>query len=514
MNNKIKAPKVSKEAALQELARRQGIIAAPGTFRLEDHLFDKQLSFVLDSSPFKEATTTRRAGKTISCAIDLLHTAVTDPGKINLYITLSRKNAKRLVWPVLKRFNKELGLNGNPNESDLSIAFPNGSMIYILGAVDRQSIEDFRGLAVRKVYLDEAQSFPEYIRELIDDVLGPALMDYAGQLILIGTPGPVPTGYFYELRSNQGWSHHSWSYWDNPRLDFLKRGLTHQDMLDRELKRRGVTISDPSIQREWFGKWIVDEDSLVYHYNALKNDYNDLPSDNWTYILGVDLGFEDADALALIAYSDIRKETYLVEEVVTRHQDLSSLCKQIDMLVAQYDITKIVVDTGGLGKKITEEISKRYNIPMVAAEKTRKVEYIELMNDDLRTGRLKIRATSQFAHDSLKVEWDHDHSTPDRKVISKRFHSDICEAVLYAWRESYSYTSNLPIAEPEYGTRAWSDKEADLMFNAELDRLEEAKTLEDELKERYTPIPDLDNLQKLDRPKLRYQDRFDRRKKV
>ena len=39
----------------------------------------------------------------------------------------------------------------------------------------------------------------------------------------------------------------------------------------------------------------------------------------------------------------------------------------------------LVVDTGGLGKKITEEISKRHQIPMQAAEKIRKVEYIELM---------------------------------------------------------------------------------------------------------------------------------------
>lgn len=511
-----KPPTISKALALQELARRKGLIASPGTFRLEDYLFDKQLAFVRDPSPFKVAVTTRRAGKTISCVADLLHTAVVAEGSINLYITLSRKNAKRLVWPELKRLNSRFGLGGEANESDLSMHFPNGSFIYILGAADRGSIEDFRGLAIKKVYLDEAQSFPEYIRELIDDVLGPALMDYAGQLILIGTPGPVPTGYFFDLRDNTGWAHHAWTYWDNPKLDFLKTGLSHQDMLDRELKRRGVAPDDPSIQREWFGKWVVDENSLVYHWSKPINHYDKLPLLKWHYIIGLDLGFDDADAIALLAYSEGSPATYLVEERVTRGQDISQLAAQVQSICDKYPVDKIVVDTGGLGKKITEEISKRFSIPMVAAEKNRKNEYIELMNDAMRTGKLFIKDGSQFAQDSLKVEWDHDHSTPDRKVIAKRFHSDIADAVLYAWRESYSYTYVKPIEEPEYGTKPWGDKLANDMFEAELERLEEAKeplqSLEDAWREQHDPREMVDKLQRLDRPKLRYQALFDKKK--
>jgi hypothetical protein len=505
--------KLTRREALEELARRKGLIANRGTFRLEDYLFDKQLAFVLDPAPFKEATTTRRAGKTISCAADLVHTALASEDVIVLYITLSRKNAKRLVWPEFKKLNDRFALGGDVNESDLSLRFPNRSMLYILGANDRTSIEDFRGLAIKKVYLDESQSFPSYIEQLIDDVLGPALMDHNGQLILIGTPGPIPSGYFYDLTKNKNWSHHSWSFFDNPRLPFLQRGLTHQDMLQRELTRRGVSINDPSIQREWFGKWVVDENSLVYHYNQGVNDYGSLPSEmaNATYILGVDLGFEDSDALAVLAYGEQSPITYLVEEVVTRRQDITALCAQIESLRQKYDISKIVVDTGGLGKKITEEISKRFQVPMVAAEKVRKVEYIELMNDALRTGTLKIKANSRFAHDAQKVEWDHDHSTPDKKVISKRFHSDICEAVLYAWRDSYSYTYKAPAPEYEYGTAAWSNKESEAMFQATLERMEKRAEEVDEYK---PPELDLDesNIQSFDRPKLRYQQQFNRKK--
>jgi hypothetical protein len=490
------------------------LLARPGSFLLKDYLFDKQLAFVQDPAPFKLGVTTRRAGKTISCAADLTHTAVEHSNVIMLYITLSRKNAKRLVWPEFKKLNVKFSLGGVVNESDLSITYPNGSVLYVLGASDRTSIEDFRGLPIKKVYLDESQSFPSYIEQLVDDVIGPALLDHDGQLILIGTPGPIPNGYFFDLTKNASWSHHSWSFFDNHRLPFLAKGLTHQDMLNRELKRRGVSKDDPSIQREWYGRWVIDESSLVYHYSAAKNDYDILPEGDWTYLLGVDLGYDDADALAVVAYSEQHPCTYVLDQITARKQDLTSLCQQIDKIRDKYPITKIIVDTGGLGKKITEEISKRYEIPMVAAEKVRKVEYIELMNDALRTGSLRIKSESQFAHDAMKVEWDHDKSTPDKKVISARFHSDICEAVLYVWRESYAYTYKKQQVEPEYGTKLWSDRQSELMFQDALDKATERQELEKDVLEemRENVQIDMDLHQRLDRPPTRYASKFNRKR--
>src|ERR1700731_1879037 len=138
-----------------ELARRKGLVVPLGQLRLEDYLFDKQLAFVRDLSPFKAAVTTRRAGKSVSCVVDLLYTATSNTAVVCLYITLSRKNAKRLVWPEVKRLNSKFSLAGNPNESDLSMSFPNGSVIYLLGANDKDSIADFRGLAIKKVYIDQ-----------------------------------------------------------------------------------------------------------------------------------------------------------------------------------------------------------------------------------------------------------------------------------------------------------------------------------------------------------------------
>jgi hypothetical protein len=449
------------KGALRELEKRTG----KKKFEIENILFKEQLAFVQDPSYFKQAVTSRRAGKTVSCVVDLLYTAFHNPEVVCLYITLSRSNAKRLIWPEIKRIDRQYDLGLTYNEQDLSAHMPNGAVIYCSGASDRSEIEKFRGLAVKKVYIDEAQSFPPYLKELIDDVLAPSLMDYAGSLAMIGTPGPVPTGEFFDATKSKTWSSHHWTYENNPHL-MEKSGQSHKQLLSRELKRRGVKRSDPSIQREWFGKWVVDLDSLVYHYDEKVNNYKELDPGRYTYLMGVDVGYEDADAIAVLAWSEDTRNTYLVEEVVTRKQGLTELVEQIEALRRKYDVSKIVMDMGALGKKIGEELIRRYRLPVEPAEKTRKNEYIELLNDDLRTGRLKVKKDSQFAEDAMKLEWDLNKSTPDRKVVSTRFHSDICDAVLYAWRESYSFTHQPKAHKPRAGTREWYDDEVRRMEEA------------------------------------------------
>jgi hypothetical protein len=431
-------------------------------------LFDKQYEALSDPSPFKVLICSRRAGKSTGIAAKMVKDASEAPKDLpgtELYVTGSRTDAKKIVWSEIKRLSKEKGLNGVPNESELVMHFPNGSLIRLAGAKDKASIDKIRGQMppVRNAYIDEAQLIrDEIMEELVDDVIEPALLDYAGTLTLAGTPGTIPAGYFYDaIHGKDGeestWKVFRWTYWDNPWIS-KKSGKTHQWLLDRILKRRGLVMTSPAIRREYFGEFVTDLDSRVYQYDGVRDHYLELPNHQYTYILGIDLGFNDADALAVLAWSDNSKVTYLVEEVVTREQGITELVEQIEKIRKKYPISKIVMDTGGLGKKISEEIIRRYRIPIQPAEKVRKFEYIELFNAAMRTGQFKAKGNSLFAEDSLKVEWDYDKTKPDKKVISDRFHSDICEAVLYAWRESYSFTFTPAKPKPKYGTTEWADE--------------------------------------------------------
>jgi hypothetical protein len=479
----------SPKAAAVELLRRRKESIKNKSFELSTYLFPAQLDFVNDPAPNKLAVCSRRSGKTIACAADLVNTAINNEGVVCLYITLSRNNAKKIIWREIKKINRDYDLKGEENLSELSVTFPNGSIIYLSGAKDTNEIEKFRGLALKLVYIDEAQSFREYIRLLIDDVLAPALMDYSGTLVLIGTPGPVPNGYFAECagvaperaaKSNT-WSKHHWTFWDNPFI-IKKSKRTHQQMLDRELERRGVKSTDPSIQREWFGKWVLDVDSLLLHYNQKLNHYEELPklpyAAKWNYIMGVDLGFNDADAIAILAWSEHCPETYLVDEAVTAKQGITELTEQIQTLSKKYDISKIVMDEGGLGKKIAEEMRRQKGIPIHGADKKLKMQNVAFLNDALRRGHMKAKGASRFAQDCFLVEIDRDKTTPDRIVVKSGYHSDIIDAVLYSFKESPSFSYEPPKRGPRVGSKEWADQQQSQMFDAAQEHFAQQAELE------------------------------------
>lgn len=403
----------------------------PKPFVLEDFCFPEQLAFIKDPARFKTAVCSRRAGKSTACVADMLHTALTQPGDV-LYLTLNRRSAKRIIWRELLRVNKEFVLGGKPDNTELTLTLPNKNVIHLSGAKDEAEIDKVRGMHFRKVYIDEAQAFRPYIRELIEDVIEPALTDYRGSLSLIGTPGPIPVGYFYEVSHGEGWSHHHWTMLNNPFLE-KKSGVPPIETIKETATRRGLSLSSPSIQREFFGQWVKDADSLVYNFDATKNVYHkDLPTD-LRYVFGVDIGYRDADAIAVLGYSASEQRVYLVHEYVRRKNDITSLVEEVKRLKEKYLPVKIVMDAGALGKKIQEEIRLRHTLHMEAAEKTRKAEFIALLNDDLRTGRLQCPPNSQFEEDSYLLQWDLESETVLK--VSNRYHSDIADALLYAWRE-------------------------------------------------------------------------------
>jgi hypothetical protein len=467
--------------------------SAPPPFRLEDFLFDKQLKFVQDPRPFKVAVCSRRAGKTIACAADLVDTALKHDGVTVAYITLARTNAQRLLWPEIIKINNKYGLKGVPDLVQLTLTFPNGSTIWCSGAKDASEIEKFRGHALKKVYIDECQSFRAHLKELIDDVLIPALMDYDGSLLLIGTPGAVPSGYFAEIsgavkktvteenddedETEFNWVQYHWTFFDNPHIA-LKSKKTHDQVLKRVLRMRGVPISDPSIQREFFGKWVTDSDSLWIKYDPKLNHYTHIEPKKLNYILGIDIGFNDADALAVLAWSNNSKDIYLVEELVTSKQDISELVDQIKYLQGKYEISKMVMDEGGLGKKAAEEMRRRHSLPIHPADKARKQENVAFLNDSLRTGRFKAKQDSKFAQDAFLVEIDRDKSRPDKIRLSSKYHSDIIDAVLYAFRESPAFAYREPEKQPKPGTKEWAEAKEKQMFEQAMEhyrQLEEMK---------------------------------------
>lgn len=442
--------------------------------------FPKQEAFINDTGRYIDAQCSRRAGKTNGLAIRYFRTLEKHPKSQCVYLALTRDSARDIMWPVLHEINDKYNQGCTFLESKLTMVHPNGAKLILLGADMKNFIKRIKGRKFPGVGVDEAQDFGPHLQSLIDDVLTPSIADYEdGWLAMTGTPGPVPQGYFFDVTRNgkYGFSHHEWTLLENPFMPY-------PSLFIKELcAKREWPENHPTLLREYRNKWVLDVQALWIRYTEAINHYQALPNitpNKYNYIVGIDIGFNDADAIAVIAWHESTPNVYLVEEVITKKQGLTELVEQVQALQTKYNPDKLVIDEGGLGKKLAEEMRRRYQIPVQAADKHRKQENVEMLNDVLRLGKFKAKGASRFAQDSYLIQIDWDKSTPDKIIIRKKPHSDIIDAVLYAFKESPAFTYEAPKPKLYPGTKEWAEAQETGMFDAEMNK---ANT-EAELKER------------------------------
>lgn len=458
---------LSKKAILTEALKRQSAqISIPVVLNAN---FPKQNAFINDPCRYIAAQCSRRAGKTNGLCYRF-HTAMSKyPKSQSIYMGLTLDSAKGAMWPAFEEFNIRYNLGYTFIESKSTIFHPNGSKLRIVGADMKNFIKRLKGRKYPAVAIDEAQDFGPHLESLIDDVLTPSIADYTdGWVAVTGTPGPVPQGYFFEVTCNKkyGFSLHNWTLFENPNMP------NPRDFVADLKERKQWTDNNATLKREWLNNWVLDVDALWIKYSESINHFQQLPKDKpykWNYILGVDIGFKDADAIAVVAWSENHDTTYLVEEIIANKQGISKLAEMIDAAQKKYSAYKIVMDEGGLGKKIGEDFQSRFGCPIQPADKARKQDNVELLNDSMRLGKFKAKGASRFAQDSYMVQIDWLKSTPKRIALKSGFHSDIIDAVLYAFRDTYAYTHQPEVTKPKWGTKEWAESQSDSMFQAELE---------------------------------------------
>jgi len=463
------------QKAIEKALKKRQQLATIQEPQVEEPEFPKQQAFIKDDKRSIAAQCSRRAGKTNGLALRFKRTMDKYPSSQCVYLALTRESAKDIMWPVLQELNDKYKWGCEFTPSTLTMIAPNGSVLRLYGADMKNFVKRLKGRKFPGVGVDEAQDFGTHLQSLIEDVLEPATADYQdGWIALTGTPGPVPSGYFFEVtqQNKYGYSVHDWTLYENPYMP------APQQFVEELKKKRGWDENNPTLLREYRNKWVLDVQSLWIQYKESIDHYDVLPNKKWHYILGIDVGFRDADAIGVIAYSDDSKDTYLVEELITPKQGLTELVQQIESLQKKYPIDKMMMDEGGLGKKMAEEMRRRHHIPVQPAEKIRKQETVEFLNDALRLGVFKAKSTSRFAKDSYLVQIDWEKSTPDKIVIKKNPHSDIIDAVLYAFKESPAYTYMAPKPKLKPGTEEWGKEEQDRMFEEAQRHFEELAEIE------------------------------------
>lgn len=385
---------------------------------------------MLDPAKRKAAKCGRRAGKSHVVGAWLLDGAIKTPGTLSAYVALARPIAKKIMWPVLHRFNRRYGLGMHFDNSELIATLPNGSQIWVAGCNDESELEKFRGPCYRRVAIDEAASFKPYLKELIDDVLTPALVDHDGDLALIGSPGAAILGYFYEAtaQGKHAFALHEWTVLDNPFIPNAARWL------ERMRAEHGIDESDPGYQREWCGRWVRDDSALIYPYDQQRNAIAELPTDQaWEYVLAIDLGFVDSTAFVIIATCPDLPWVVVVASYKRPGMTPTEIAAEIKSIQSVCAVRQIVMDSGGLGRGYVEEFRRHHSLAVEAAEKQHKIAFASLLSGDMRAGRVKLLPNSNKAmvEEMALLCWNATHT-----AIDDRMEDHLCDALAYGYRKA------------------------------------------------------------------------------
>jgi phage terminase large subunit len=461
----------------EELALRKALQAKiPNVL---EHAFKQQIEFIQDPAKQKTLFCTRRAAKSFTIGLYLVKTALENPNCNCLFIGLTRDSAKAIIWKdILTVLNTHYNLNASFNQVALTMTFPNGSVIYATG-VDTSEDEMFKLLG-RKwalVCIDEASMYTIDLRNLVYGVLGPAMADMRGTTCLMGTASNFPRGLFYDITTNveRGWKRFEWTAYDNPYV-----AKQWQETLDKIALDRPEYMQTPQYKQWYLNQWVIDEEKLVYRFDIVRNlikQIPHLPVQGWSYILGVDTGWEDDSAFVLTAYHINDPHLYILKVFKQKKMTFDDVAAKIGEFQRdpQYAPHKIIID--GANKQGVESMRMRSAIPFEYAEKQDKVTFIELMNSDLIQGKIKILDTSEnrpLWEEMSSLVWVTDG---DKIKYPKKEHPSLpnhcTDAALYSWRGGYHYSSapaqkKLTLYSPE-----WHRQQSEDIWEREREQLEQ-----------------------------------------
>jgi hypothetical protein len=402
----------------------------------------QQLALVDDKAPLVSAHPGRRAGKTTAFIGKALKTFDERRDAKVFYFAPTGEQGIDILWESIGRYNREFGLGLREHWSD-GWWTRGERKLEVFSFHDRDDVERARGRYAHLVAVDEAQLAPDWFARKFEEAILPTTIDYLGQAWATGTPGPVSEGFFFEAcHDTEKWSTgHHWTANDNP--FFLRQG---RDVLAEVRARFHFDEQNVTYRREWLGLWIVDPDALVYYIpdKAIVT----APADTQWFgnIIGLDFGWKDHDAIGIVGIEKLRQTSHLRHMETKGQQNNHELFRRIRVLAEKFPGPRggkptVVYDPAGHATRKTIETFRvdAPGIVWVQADKQRKVEFIDWLNNDLREGTTTVEADCSMVKEAMRLRWKR-----PGKVAEDADHSDQGDAWLYSWRHARDYLRKLP----------------------------------------------------------------------
>ena len=416
-------------------------------YRLMKQLYNKQRDVFLDDMIHKKIVIgSRRIGKT-TMATRLMVKDCIRPNRHALFIGLKFETAINLAFDETARVAESIGLViTRKSKNDGNIEFSNGSKITFKGNYTvRDQDTNFQGDHYSLVVIDEVQS-QKNVQHLIDDLLRPAMADYADATILLtGTPPRIKGTYAEKIwKEFKGWKHYSWTMAENPYI--INENHTVESIVEDICKEKGITPDAPFIQREYFSSWEYDSDAMVFRDYKTYKEVPDtfVPTD---IAIGTDYGFSDYNSIIALAYSRITRQAYVINEkkfnkatvtdIINACKEVFEFCKRFAIeRNSNFDFTKLAFYCDTSDQSITYELNTNYKIPAYNCYKYDKKMALAQLADWCRTGRIMIPEDGILQDEFERTVYKRDEQDNiTSEIDDDLFHPDAVDALLYASRQ-------------------------------------------------------------------------------
>jgi PBSX family phage terminase large subunit len=167
--------------------------------------------------------------------------------------------------------------------------------------------------------------------------------------------------------------------------------------------------------------------------------------DRVRFVGGLDLGFNDNDAIVILAYCEKEKDVWLIFEHKKNKQGIAALADSIKKSMGFIETyptpTKdLAIYADPAWKRDLYDLEHMYGIPVRPAYKRDANLAVELLQDEVNDGFLHIRKAGAFDNECEQIIWTrNDSGVILREIDDKAFHPDVMKAVIYAFRFLWVY---------------------------------------------------------------------------
>jgi len=362
------------------------------------------------------AALARRLGKTyIANVIGQLVTLV--PGS-NVLIISPNYNLSSISFELQRKLIKHFDLEvARDNLKDKIIELSNGSTIR-MGSLS--TVDSTVGRSYDLIIFDEA-ALGEGGEAAFNVALRPTLDKPNSKAIFISTP-----------RGRNNWFSQFWQRgFDDQFPEWISLQADYSEntrMAESDVAEARRSMSKAEFEQEYLASFTVFE-GQIYQINEESMVLEYVPGDGDECIAGIDVGYRDPTALAVIVYNPRDDVFHVVDEYLKAEATTDKHAEAFQEYISKWNIDPIFIDSAA--PQFASDLAYLYNIATIKAKKDvlPGIAYVQTL---VETGRLRV---SPHCLNTLgmfrQYRWDTKETVKNERPLHDQY-SHMADAIRYA----------------------------------------------------------------------------------